>query len=267
MSVKPSSIAGKEIIGLLPAGGYAARIAPIPCSKEIFPIGFHPPLSPIGSRPKAAAHYLIDKMRSAGAQKAYFILRDGKWDIPAYFGDGAFAGLPLGYLMMSLPYGVPFTLDQAYPFVGEATILLGFPDILFQPGDAFERLLKRQTATDADLVLGLFLAHQPHKMDMVDIDPSGRIRQITIKPAQTTLSYTWIIAVWSGRFNRYLHEFVGIRKEDFAKEPRPTELYLGEVFQAAIRQGLHIDHVVFQDGSYIDIGTPDDLSAAYYNPI
>ena len=260
MSVDLSS--KKEIVGLLPAGGLATRISPIPCSKEIFPIGFHPSESRIGLRPKAAAHYLIEKMQSAGAQKAYFILRNGKWDILAYFGDGEIVGLPIGYLMMGLPYGVPFTLDQAYCFVGDATVLLGFPDILFQPSDAFIRLLDKRAATDADLVIGLFPAHKPHKMDMVDLDPDGRILQIKIKPTQTHLRYTWIIAVWGSRFTRFIHDFVNFYKRTLREEQEQPELYMGHVIQAAIQQGVRIDNVIFTDGNYIDIGTPEDLTAA-----
>jgi glucose-1-phosphate thymidylyltransferase len=30
----------REIIGLIPAGGVAERLSPLPCSKEIYPIGF-----------------------------------------------------------------------------------------------------------------------------------------------------------------------------------------------------------------------------------
>jgi glucose-1-phosphate thymidylyltransferase len=267
MVIRPNSIARQEIVGLLPAGGHAARISPIPCSKEIFPIGFHAPESHLGLRPKVTAHYLIEKMQSAGAQKAYFILRDGKWDIPAYFGDGGIVRLPLGYLMVGLPYGVPFTLDQAYPFVGEATVLFGFPDILFQPGDAFARLLNRQAETDADIVIGLFPAHQPHKMDMVDLDPDGRILQITIKPPQTHLRYAWIIAVWAGRFTHFMHEFVAFRKMVQKEEEGQPELYLGNVIQAAIQERVRVENVIFNDGSYVDIGTPEDLTAAVQKPI
>jgi glucose-1-phosphate thymidylyltransferase len=48
------------------------------------------------------------------------ILREGKWDIPAYFNDGtALLDMHLAYLMMRQPFGSPFTLDQAYPFARE----------------------------------------------------------------------------------------------------------------------------------------------------
>jgi glucose-1-phosphate thymidylyltransferase len=263
----PRNSSEPAIVGLLPAAGSAVRISPIPCSKEIFPIGFHPSESVLGLRPKASAHYLLEKMHLAGAQRAYFILRDGKWDIPAYFGDGRMVGLPLGYLMMGHPYGVPYTIDQAYPFTEGATVLFGFPDILFQPGDAFVRLLNRRDETGADLVIGLFPADQPHKMDMVELDPRGRVAGITIKPHQTHLRFTWIIAVWGGRFSRFNHEFVASHKKIQSPEREPREIHLGDVIQAAIQKGEQVEHVLFNDGRYIDIGTPEDLMAAVQKPI
>ena len=69
------------------------------------------------------------------------ILRDGKWDIPSYLGDGSLVNLHLAYLMMAQPFGVPYTLDQAYPFVKDCRIALGFPDVLFESQDAFEKIL------------------------------------------------------------------------------------------------------------------------------
>jgi glucose-1-phosphate thymidylyltransferase len=131
-----------DVIGLLPAGGQATRLAPLPCSKELYPIGFRRVEESGELRPQAVSHYLLEKMRSAGITKAYFILRDGKWDIPAYFGDGSDLNMRLAYLTIRLSSSVPHTLDQAYSFVQHAVVAFGFPDILFQPRDAFVRLLK-----------------------------------------------------------------------------------------------------------------------------
>ena len=88
-------------------------------------------------RPKVVSHYLLEKMRLAGIQEVYIVLRPGKWDIPAYFGDGSALGMHLAYLILGVPFGVPFTLDQAYPFVRNATVAFGFPDMLFDPEDGF----------------------------------------------------------------------------------------------------------------------------------
>ena len=143
-----------DVIGLIPCAGHATRIAPLPCSKEVFPVGLRR-ISDGSLRPKVVSHYLLEQMREGGVRRAFFILRNGKWDIPQYYGDGAMVGMDLGYLMMGKPYGTAYTLDAAYPFVRGARVALGFPDILFEPRDAFTRALHRLTSTRADLVLGL----------------------------------------------------------------------------------------------------------------
>jgi len=93
---------------------------------------------------------LFEKMRLAGIQGLTAL---GEVDIPAYFGDGKILDMNLGYLIVRFAFGVPYTLDQAYPFVQNALVALGFPDILFQPDDTFKRLLGL-AASKADVVLG-----------------------------------------------------------------------------------------------------------------
>jgi glucose-1-phosphate thymidylyltransferase len=266
-----AEVSHREVIGLIPAGGQATRIAPLPCSKELYPVGFRRVDGDNGLRPKAVCHYLLERMRLAGIDRVYIVLREGKWDIPAYLGDGQMLDMHLAYLMMRLPFGAPYTLDQAYPFVHDALIAFGFPDIIFQPDDAFVQLLARQAATGADIVLGLFPACQPEKMDMVDLDADGRIRQIVIKPVQTYLRYTWLIAVWTPVFTRFMHRHLAAVQSvngqagaagDAVKQ---RELFVGDVIQAAIESDLRIESQFFPDGTYLDIGTPDDLVKAVRN--
>lgn len=250
-----------EIIGLLPAGGQATRISPLPLSKELYPIGFQRLGNKKNLRPKVVSQYLLEKMRLAGIQKAYFILRPGKWDIPAYFGDGEIISMNLGYLMMNLPYGVPFTLDQAYPFVREAIVALGFPDILFHPEDAFMQIVARQQASKADVVLGLFPTDKPQKAGMVDFNQTLRVHLVIEKPVESTLKYMWAIAVWTPKFTEFLHEYLDKLKSSSDLLQLP-ELPIGNVIQAAITQGLRVEAEVFPTGTYLDIGTPDDLVTA-----
>ncbi len=252
-----------EVVGLVPAAGWGRRVAPLPCSKEIYPVGFHTGGKQKG-RPRVAMHYLLENMRRADVQKVYVVLREGKWDIPAYLGDGHELGLHVAYLMMRLPHGTPFTLDQAHPFVQDARVVFGFPDILFQADDAFVRLLEKQRRTGADVVLGLFPAHQPHKMDMVEADAEGRVRSIIIKPAKTLLKRTWIIAVWTPAFTAFMHTYL---KHALGEQPpeapfTEAEVFVGDVIQAAIDSDLHVASVAFPEGSYVDIGTPRDLRRA-----
>jgi glucose-1-phosphate thymidylyltransferase len=255
------SFVNTKIVGLFPAGGKATRLSPLPCSKEIFPIGFLPSGSIGGRRPKVAGHYLLEKMRLAGAELAYIVLRHGKWDIPQYFSDGSIIGMRLAYVLINSTQGVPFTLDQAYPFTRDANVLFGFPDILFQPEDAFTRLLQHQSETGAELVLGLFPAHHAHKVDMVELDSEGRITKIVIKPNQTNLLYTWLIAVWTPVFTRFLHEFV-TNHPSSTKSSDEHEIYFGHVITAAISDDVPMEWVIFEDGWYLDIGTPEDMAQA-----
>ena len=117
---------GRELVGLLPAAGSAERISPLPCSKEIFPVGFFMSRDTFGRRPKTAAHYLLENMQNAGAEKAFIVIRKGKWDIPAYFGGGEFVPINIAYMVTDATGGVPFTLDKAYSFYKNDLILLDF---------------------------------------------------------------------------------------------------------------------------------------------
>ena len=50
----------RELVGIIPAAGTAQRISPLPCSKELFPVGFRR-LDDSGElRPKSAANYLLE---------------------------------------------------------------------------------------------------------------------------------------------------------------------------------------------------------------
>jgi glucose-1-phosphate thymidylyltransferase len=253
-----------EVVGLVPAAGRGTRIAPLPCSKELFPVGFQWTESDNASQPKVVSHYLLEKMRLAGVRKTFIVLRDGKWDIPTYFGDGGMLDMNLAYLMMRLPYGAPYTADQAAPFLRNCLVAFGFPDILFGPDDAYCQLLKRQAVTHADIVLGVFPADRPDTMDMVNVDEDGWVRSLVIKPPRTTLRYAWILAVWTPVFTRYQHEFLKkhLQEVDGSRGAQQEELSVGHVIQAAIQDGMRGQVVVFPDHGYLDIGTPGNLFKA-----
>jgi glucose-1-phosphate thymidylyltransferase len=254
MPPSPEAFPPLDIVALLPAGGQATRLSPMPLSKELYPIGFWETES--GLKPKAVAHYLLEKMARSGITKAFFILRPGKWDIPAYFGDGSLFNMHLGYLTVHVPYGVPYTLNQAYPFVQNAWVAIGFPDILFEPADAYSHLIAHQSKTQADVILGLFPTEHYWKAGMVDFDASGRVHQIIEKPQDSKLEYMWAIALWSPRFTQFMHDYLADRPNP------PQEIPIGNVIQASIDCGFQVQAVPFPEGSYLDVGTPTDLMAA-----
>ena len=72
--------------------------------------------------------------------------------------------MQLAYLMMDLPYGPPYDVqNQASPFVKDALVAFGFPDILFHGNDGFEKLLTHQRETSADISSGFFRRTSLHR--------------------------------------------------------------------------------------------------------
>jgi glucose-1-phosphate thymidylyltransferase len=262
----------RKMVGLIPAAGKAERISPVPCSKEIYPVGFDRLRQNKNWRIKVVSEYLIESMYSAKVSEIYIILRKGKWDIPQYLGSGKWMNLNFAYLIMDLPFGVPFTLDQAFNFVKDAVVVFGFPDIIFKPKDAFIQLLNKASAGRADIVLGLFRAPRPYKMQhLVDFDSSGQVNGFQIRPSQTVLQYTWVIAVWNSKFTLFLHEYVSNKAKKMQKggaarkSAMVEEVSMTHAFQIALKKGLAIDSVLFEKGSFVDIGSAENLTKACPN--
>lgn len=247
----------KEFIGIVPAAGQAVRIAPVPCSKEIYPIGFGATASDGIARPKVAGEYLLEKFSNADVTRALIILRKGKWDIPQYFGDGSKMGMDLAYLIMGNPGGVPFTVDQAFSFVENKIVVFGFPDILFSEQGAFNSLIQCQSNSDADIVLGLFPCGAILHADRVDVQEDGWVRQVFTRSSSTHLRNTWGIAVWTSRFTNFLHGFLVPPKA----HPE-AELSLSGVIQAGLEHGLKIQSVIVSHKPFLDIGTLEGLAQA-----
>jgi glucose-1-phosphate thymidylyltransferase len=250
----------REVIGLIPASGLATRLGPLPMSKEILPVrGLHRDPED-GAPPRPVCRYLLEAMRRAGIRRTFVIIRRGKWDVPECLGDGSDLDMHLGYLLMGLPYGAPYTLDQAFPFVRDATVALGFPDILFTPSSPYSRLLLHLEDTDADVILGLFPAAEPSSCDLVDSTPDGVVSRLEVKPASTCLTQTWGVAVWTPSFTTFLHEHLRVTLSDAAKEGEEGHEYqVGEVIQAALERGLRVEAVRVSDEPFLDIGTPGNL--------
>lgn len=244
------------LVGLIPAAGRAARLGSRPCSKEILPLG---PPAPAGEeiRPRAVCEPLLEAMRRAGAGRAVWVLREGKWDIPAALGDGTRWGLDLGYLTLAASGSVPETLDRAHAWVENATVLLGYPDILFAPPDALARMVAHRRATGAEVVLGLVPTDRPEKADMVDLDGEGRIRDILVKRPASGLLYTWIFAAWGPAFTGHLHRVLPAMPHPAGREP-----YVSDVLLSAMREGMWIEALPFPEGYHLDVGTPEDLERA-----
>ncbi len=246
--------------GLIAAGGVASRLGALPCSKEIFPLASEF----TNTRIKVVCENLISYYRNADISNIHFIIRKGKWDIPQLLGDGSENQVNISYHMMNLPYGTPFTLDQAYPFIKDKNIAMGFPDIIMEPVNAFSKLKEKLVNGKADFVLGIFPIENYWKWNMIEFE-DNKIMDIIIKGKRSDLKYGWSMAVWKPSMTEFIHQYLKVvMKENpngrkVLSDGAERELYVGDTFTAAMKAGLSVDYVIFDDGFTTDIGTHEEM--------
>lgn len=241
-----------KLIGLIPAAGQARRLAPLPCSKELFPIGYYKNTQ--GLHPKPVGMFLIERLVTAGVKQAFMIISKEKGDILRYFGKGEELGISLAYLIQETPRGMPDALNLAYDWVKDATIVFGMPDTIFTPLNAFSLLLDHHHRKGVDLSLGLFPTQKPERFGMVSFEGEDQFIFTIDKPKISNLQFMWGIGCWSPVFTEFMHQY--LKRNENQKD---KEVVLGDVFQAAHESGISVKVVPFVDGEYIDIGSLDDL--------
>ena len=256
------------VVGIVPAAGFGTRLSEgadgneartAPASKEARPLGQYTDRAGV-MRPRPMASHVLERLGAGGIKRAHVVLRREKQDVRATLGDGGAWGVELRYVETPATPSVPHTLLVALETLADRTIALAFPDILFQPVDAFRALAARHREARADLTLGLFPASQPEKTDMVQLDAEDRVIDLVIKQADCPWRYTWSIAMWSPRFSAFLHEQVVA--VDAQAGPSGQELWMGEVVRAALASSLQVECEIFEQGRYLDVGTPADFAQA-----
>jgi len=247
-----------NVVGLIPAAGKGTRLAPLPFSKELFPLGYQRILvnGNLQWRPKVVSQYLIDNMIQAGVRRIFIILGSGKEAIMEYYGNGQRMGIDISYLFQEELHGMPFALDLARPWLRDEIVVFGMPDTVIQPQDAFSQLLRAHENWRADLTLGAFPTSTPWKFGMIEMDDENRVIGNVDKPSQTSLRYMWGMACWSPVFTELMSEYLRTHLSN------AHEIVLAQVFQYAIEMGLNVRAYRFDEGEYLDIGTVEELHQA-----
>ena len=260
--------AGRDVVALVPAAGSGSRIAPIPVSKEVFPIGFAD-VDSDNPKIRVISQYLFERLAAGGVGRGIVVLREGKWDIPAFFGEGQPAGMNLSYVVVGKTLGPPDTLDRARPFVQDNVVAFGFPDIMLGPPDVYDQLLSRMDAGDVDAVLGLYDVVDPRESDMVELDDNNRVIGMQLKDPSSTIPCSWACAVWGPRLTEFMHtvvqEYQDRTAESFAAIDAGGDLPMGLVFKRAVESGLAVAGVRFNGEHWTDLGTPRDMFSAAAN--
>jgi glucose-1-phosphate thymidylyltransferase len=185
-----------------------------------------------------------------------FVINETKHQLIGYFGDGQRFGCHLSYVAQERlepskgkSRGLAQALDAGYHLTRGKWVAFGMADTIITPVNVFEILLQPQHR-GADVILGLFETANPEKFGMVELDSGGTVQRIVDKPAQTDLRMMWGCIVWQSRFTEFLHTCID--RED------PTDF--AAIMNAAIERGFHFKGVEIPAGSYIDVGTYDEIT-------
>lgn len=239
----------EELIGLIPAAGKGVRLG-LPYPKELYPVIRNNHYKPI-------SQFVLDNLKNAGLQHIVFVVNETKHQLMGYFGSGQRFGCNISYVVQeviegktkSTSPGLAHALDAAYHLTAGKTVFFGMADTLMQPSDVFARAHQAASADD-DVILALFTTTHPEKFGMVKMDDESRIVGIVDKPGQTELTEMWGCILWRPRFTEYLHRCVleeGV--SDFAK-----------IMNEAITAGMKFRGVHMVDGTYIDLGTYEEIA-------
>jgi glucose-1-phosphate thymidylyltransferase len=219
------------IIGAVPAAGYATRLQPLSCSKEVYPI-----------RGRPVMDYLIERMRIAGASEIRVVTRPEKLDVvenASRHGATVVEGYPR-LLAESL-----FTAIGDLP--GDDIVLFGFPDSIWEPRDGYSTVVDLLD-DGCEVALGLFRTSEPQRCEVVTLSDteasSGQVAGIELRPPAPAANLIWGCAAARASALR------GLERE---REP-------GEYFNSLCSRGVVAG--VWLSDTYIDIGTREGLREA-----
>ena len=142
---------------------------------------------------------------------------------------------------------------------------MGFPDIIMNPENAFAKLKEKLVSSTADIVLGIFPIEYYWKWDMIEFE-NEMIKEIVIKGKRADLKYGWSNAVWKPSLTEFMHFYLKDLLKQNEKGRRTLsdgserELYVGDVFIEAMKAGLKVEYVMFENGFTNDIGTHEEMS-------
>jgi glucose-1-phosphate thymidylyltransferase len=213
------------IIGVVPAAGYALRLQPLDCSKEMLPVAGRPVID-----------YLVERMRVGGATEIRVVTRPEKDDVVAYAKE----------IGATLVFGHPAHLDESLGaglkgLADDDIALLGFPDSLWEPVDGY-RALVAAVAGGEEVALGLFEAPGLVGSDFLALNDAGGIAHIEIKPARPPSDWIW------GAAAARASSLQGLEREEWPSQH----------MNSLIRQGRPPLGVRLSS-EYLDIGTPQSF--------
>jgi glucose-1-phosphate thymidylyltransferase len=238
-------------VGFMPAAGRGVRFGASGYAKELFPLLFE---REDVLEPRPICELALRAIHSTNAERCVIVVSPEKVEVVRVLG-AVHRGMALAYVVQPEPGGIPQALEHARPWLEGEDVVFAMPDTVVLPSDALSRVHAERVATGADVMLGVFPTDEAERLGPVEVDASGKITAIHDKPAMAPRKNTWGLASWSPRFTTFCCEWN-------QKRASASEGAIGHAFEAARRSGLDVRARVFDDGSFLDVGTPHGLRAA-----
>jgi glucose-1-phosphate thymidylyltransferase len=246
-----------KLIGIIPAAGQGSRLFPYNGGKELLPVGSQ--ILEINgrqeNRPKIISQYAIEAMIEAGVEHIIIVTHPTKHGLMGLHLDGSQYGTHISYIVQH-PGSMAHSIDLAYHWVKDATVIMAMPDTIIAPSNCIKQLLDSHQKDQAVLSLGLFPAERPHKAGMIKTDTENNVIYHKDKPAETDATMMWGVTAWGPAFTKLLHKYLQQQPEG------DKEIALGDVFDVCLAQGKACKAYSIAGGKYYDIGTYDDYRRA-----
>ena len=212
------------MVGVIPAAGFARRLGPLPCSKEVLPVGGRPVMD-----------YLVERMCAVDGAELRVVTRPEKRDVVAHarrLGARVIEGRPA-----SVGESVCLGLAGVAP---DDVVLLGFPDSMWDPLDGFATLAGA-LGDGVEVVLGCFRSRELERSDVVVLEERGVVEAVQVKPSRPASDWVW------GCCAARMRALDGLARHD-----EPGTLF-DELAGAGVVRGVRFE------GEFLDIGTPEAL--------
>lgn len=216
------------VVGLIPAAGWAARLQPLGCSKEVLPVAGRP-----------AMDHVIEQLEAAECDEIVVVTRPEKGDVAEN------AARHSARVVLARPPSLGASLRAGVEGLdGHDTVLIGYPDSLWRAPGAYLSLIELLDV-GWTVALGVFRAPLAdlRRYEPVVLAPDGRVERIEFKPADPSSEWTWGIAAMRAQVVQALPgDEPGVHFDRLARERRVAAVKL--------------------PGGYLDIGTHDGLERA-----
>ncbi len=242
-----------EWVGIIPAAGEGRRLGLGGYPKELIPIHYRRN-GAARVRPVLAIETTVAAMADAGVSTVCVVISEAKLDIVRVLSDGASLGCKIVYVVQSEARGLWDAIECGLASFAEKNILLALPDTVVEPENALKTLKASMETIHADLTLGVFPTSHPEAQAPVQHE-GEKVHAIWEKPDPAPVSNTWGIAAWNARFTAHLPQF-----RQCISEPQPS---ITHAFIQALRAEMKVSAVPFQDGRYVDLGTPEGLAETF----